>query len=148
MSDGANNSIIKLIMTTLMTNNALPVNTSNRLDSDTRRAVSSFMTHLAEAKLPNISRVLLYGSRSRGEYQADSDVDIAVVLVGNNPGTDTRHDLQMLLSEVRSRTMIQTNMPVSAIVLWDAELREPEKQRNPDFYRNVRVDGIEITASQ
>lgn len=106
------------------------------------------MTHLAEAKFPDISRVLLYGSRSRGEYQADSDVDIAVVLVGNNPGIDTRHDLQMLLSEVRSRAMIQTNMPVSAIVIWDAELREPEKQRNPDFYRNVRVDGIDITASQ
>lgn len=131
-----------------MTNNALPVNTSNRLDPDTSRAVNSFMTHLAEAKLPDVSRVLLYGSRSRGEYQADSDVDIAVVLVGNNPGTDARHDLQMLLSEVRSRAMIQTNMPVSAIVIWDAELREPEKQRNPDFYRNVRVDGIDITASQ
>ena len=106
------------------------------------------MTHLAEAKLPDISRVLLYGSRSRGEYQAGSDVDIAVVLVGNNPGADARHDLQMLLSEIRSRAMIQTNMPVSAIVVWDAELREPEKQRNPDFYRNVRVDGIDITASQ
>ena len=98
--------------------------------------------------MPDISRVLLYGSRSRGEYQADSDVDIAVVLVGNNPGADARHDLQMLLSEIRSRAMVQTNIPVSAIVVWDAELREPGKQRNPDFYRNVRADGIDITASQ
>lgn len=148
LNDIADNSTINHIMNTVLTDSTAVVNTPSDLDLDTKRAVGSFMTHLADAKLPAISRVLLYGSRARGDYQADSDVDIAVVLAGGNPGGDVRYDLQMLLSEVRSRAMLHTNMPVSAIVIWDAELREPDKQRNPTFYRNVRVDGIDIRAPQ
>ena len=136
------------MMDTVLTDNVTVVNTPSGLDFDTKRAVNSFMTHLADAKLPAISRVLLYGSRARGDYQADSDVDIAVVLAGGNPGGDTRYDLQMMLCEVRSRAMLHTNMPVSAIVIWDAELREPDKQRNPAFYHNVRGEGISIRPSQ
>ena len=135
-------------MNTVLANNPVTVDTPSSLDNDTKRAVNSFMTHLADAKLPAVSRVLLYGSRARGDYHADSDVDIAVVLTGGNPGGDARYDLQMLLSEVRSRAMLHTNMSVSAIVVWDAELREPDKQRNPAFYRNVRGEGISIRPSQ
>ena len=64
-------------MNTVLTDSTAVVNTPSDLDLDTKRAVGSFMTHLADAKLPAISRVLLYGSRARGDYQADSDVDIA-----------------------------------------------------------------------
>ncbi len=118
------------------------------LDGDTRSAVSSFMAHLAEVELPDISRVLLYGSRARGDFHAESDIDIAVVLRGANPGGDARYDLQMLLSEVRSRAMLYTKLPVSAIVIWDAELLEPDKQRNPAFYRKLQGDGIDISVQQ
>ena len=31
---------------------------------------------------------------------------------------------------------------VEAFVIWENELRQPEKQRNPDFFRNVLADGV------
>ena len=130
-------------METTLTNAAGPVDT---LSPDTRQAVELFMARLHDLKLPSITKVLLYGSHARGDYQTDSDVDIAVVLAGSDPGDGTFFDLMMQLAVVRSRIMTGMENPVyvEAFVIWENELRQPEKQRNPDFFRNVLADGVEI----
>ena len=55
------------------------------LDGETRRAVEAFMAELRATDLPGLSRVLLYGSRARGDHDRWSDVDIAVALAGSDP---------------------------------------------------------------
>lgn len=117
---------------------------------EAKDTVKLFMTRLADANLPEISRVLLYGSRARGDHRIDSDVDIAVVLAGGNPYAGARHNLGMRLAEVSSRTMLYAKHPVdvNAIIIWEAELLEPDRQRNPSFYHNMLADGIEISAVQ
>ena len=112
------------------------------LDQDTKTAVNSFVRHLSQVGLPGISRILLYGSRARGDYQADSDVDIAVVLAGAAPVKRARFNLLMQLSDIRTLAIIDTGIAVSAICLWEDEIRYPKKQNNPAFYHNVVADGI------
>ena len=131
-------------METTLTNAARP---DDVLSPDTRQAVKLFMTRLHDLELPSISKVLLYGSRARGDHQTDSDVDIAVVLSGSDPGDGTFFDLMMQLAVVRSRIMMGMDNPmyVEAFVVWEDELRQPSKQRSPDFYRNVLADGVDIT---
>ena len=116
------------------------------ISSETKQAVELFMAGLQELDLPPVSKVLLYGSRARGGHQHDSDVDMAVVLEGSNPGDDTKHRLTMLLAEVSSKTMQDTAhlVDVSANIIWEDQLHKPEKQRNPDYYQNLMTDGIEI----
>lgn len=119
----------------------------DNLSSDAKAAVSLFLTYLAEAGLPGISRVLLYGSRARGDNHAGSDIDMAVILDGYSPDKDTRFALRMQLSDVRSLALWQTNMPISAVLLWESDLLEPPDNHNPDFYHNLQADGIEIKTS-
>ena len=69
--------------------------TWGELGQETRTAVNSFVEHLAPVGLPGISRLLVYGSRARGDYQADSDVDIAVVFAGAAPVPYERFKLLM-----------------------------------------------------
>ena len=113
LSDTADNSIIKHMMDTVLTDDTTVVNTPSELDLDTKRAAGSFMTHLADAKLPTISRVLLYGSRACGDYQADSDVDIAVVLAGGNPGGDARVAPKRLV--VQDNSVVRQKLTKNAI---------------------------------
>lgn len=105
------------------------------------------MTHLADAGLPGISRVLLYGSRARDDNHAGSDIDVAVILDGYSPDKDTRFALRMKLSDVRSLAIWQSNMPLSSVLLWEGDLPEPPDNHNPDFYHNLQSDGIEIKTS-
>ena len=145
MGDVTDGTIIGIITEITLTNGA-----DNVLAVEARNTVKLFMTRLADAKLPEISRVLLYGSRARGDHRIDSDVDIAVVLAGGNPDAGTRHNLGMQLAEVSSRTMLDAShsVDVSAIIIWEAELLEPDRQRNPSLYHNVLADGIEISAAE
>ena len=147
MSEVTDGIIIRIMTEITLTNGA---GADEVLAVEARNAVKLFMTRLADAKLPEISRVLLYGSWARGDHRIDSDVDIAVVLAGGNPEAGARHNLGMRLAEVSSRTMLDASHPVdvSAIIIWEAELLEPDRQRNPSLYHNVLADGIEISAAQ
>ena len=113
------------------------------LTPETVYAVKTFMSYLAKENLSGIVKVLLYGSRARGNFDADSDIDMAVVFEGPVQNSDERFALQMPLSKIRGIAMRETAMTVSAIALWEEELREPEKQKNPAFYHNVNQDGID-----
>jgi len=71
-----------------------------KLSPDAIRAVELFMAHLPEATLPAISRVILYGSRARGDHRGDSGIDIAIVLPGVDPDDGTMFDSMMRLGAV------------------------------------------------
>lgn len=124
----------------------IEIPSTNSVDLNTTNAIELFMAYLADIKLPDVSRVLLYGSRARGEHQDNSDVDLAVVLPGADPGDGTLFNLLQRLAAVSSRIMLEMERPlnVEAFIVWEDELSEPEDQYNPDFYRNVLADGIEV----
>lgn len=122
----------------------------NRLSRGAMSAVELFMAHLPEAALPDISRVILYGSRARGDHRGDSDIDIAIVLPGADPDDGTMFEFMVRLGALSFNIMLEMDSPIDvrAVLIWENELQEPEKQHNPDFYRNVLTDGIDIKTLQ
>ena len=123
---------------------------SNKLSPGAMSAVELFMAHLPEAALPDISRIILYGSRARGDHRGDSDIDIAIVLPGADPNDGTMFEFMIRLGALSFNTMLKMDFPIDvrAVLVWENELQEPEKQHNPDFYRNVLTDGIDIKTLQ
>ena len=105
-------------------------------------AIDTFVSALATADIPPVARVLLYGSRARGDFEPDSDADLAVVLPGEPP-----KKLRLTFhSEVRDKTYqarAAFNFLVSPIVVWEQSLADPDSTNNPTFYRNVLRDSIE-----
>ena len=109
---------------------------------DAKRAIDVFLTLLEQSDLPPVAKVLLYGSHARGEQHADSDIDIAVVLRGDAPPRSERRVLRRKLSYLRSDAMLESLQPLSAMLLWESMLNEPDKALSSAFYHNVLTDGV------
>lgn len=115
------------------------------LKLDIRDAIGVFLTHLERSELPPVARVLLYGSHARGEAHAESDIDLAVVLAGDAPPRSERSELRWKLSYLRSDAILETLQPLSAVLLWESMLDEPDKTPSWGFYHNVLTDGVDVT---
>ncbi len=118
------------------------------LAPETVHAVNTFMAYLAKENLPGITRVLLYGSRARGDFDPESDINLAVIFETPVQEDDRnlalrRLDLQRHLSGIRGDAMSDTEMEVFAFAIWEEELREPDKHTNPALFHNINRDGID-----
>jgi predicted nucleotidyltransferase len=58
--------------------------------------LAKFRTALAEMYGPRLERVVLFGSRARGDAQPDSDYDVAVFLNGLDGSSDRWEELRKL----------------------------------------------------
>jgi predicted nucleotidyltransferase len=94
----------------------------------------------AAARFPLV-RSVLFGSRARGDHHADSDVDIAVILRGN---PDDFFETKMALADIAFDVLLNTGVLIQALPLWEDELRQPAKYRNPALLRNIEHDGISL----
>ena len=110
-----------------------------------RPLCACFLSLLAQSDLPPVAKVLLYGSHARGDYRADSDIDLAVVLRGEAPPRSERHYLRRKLSFLRSDAITESLQPLSAVLLWESMLNEPDKAVSSDFFHNVLTDGVEVS---
>jgi uncharacterized protein len=81
-----------------------------------------------------IAKVVLYGSRARGNARRDSDWDLAVFVRGRPTPRD-----RSILSYISYDLMMETGAFIQAMPL-------PAKHEQLDysFYRNVRADGVAV----
>lgn len=88
-----------------------------------------------------IVKIVLYGSYARGDYQADSDVDIVAIVRGE------RTNLQQQLKEiwdVSSDLELEYGTIVSPTVI---PFEEFEKYKNDlPYYKNIQNEGVDIVA--
>jgi len=106
---------------------------------EVERAIALFLAALHKDYA--VDDVRLYGSRARGDFRPDSDVDLAVVLRG------PRGDIWKTAQETSNITfdaLGETGIEVSALPLWDDDLDHPERARNPSSICNILRDGIRL----
>jgi uncharacterized protein len=95
------------------------------IDPKTLSAVQQFAQRIRR-DFP-VKQILLFGSRARGDHQADSDVDVAVVL--SDPAWDV---------------MLDSGLFISPYPLWQDEWDNPALVSNPWFIRNIKAEGIAV----
>lgn len=89
----------------------------------------------------DLVKIVLYGSYARGDYEKDSDIDVAAIVKGE------RMRLQEKLKKVwdiSSDLEIEYETIVSPTVI---PFEEYEKYKNDlPYYRNIQKEGVEIVA--
>jgi uncharacterized protein len=109
------------------------------IDPKTLSAVQQFAQRIRR-DFP-VKQILLFGSRARGDHQADSDVDVAVVLEGER---QPRLDAVKQLSDPAWDVMLDSGLFISPYPLWQDEWDNPALVSNPWFIRNIKAEGIAV----
>jgi predicted nucleotidyltransferase len=89
---------------------------------------------------PRLKRVLLYGSRARGDHRPDSDYDILVVLEGPIERWPEREKLSELSAKLTWETVIHEHPVVASF----KPVTEEQIQERTGFMHNVRREMLEL----
>jgi hypothetical protein len=117
-----------------MKNGNVKVPTTGRVWED---ALAEFTANARSALGDRLARLVLYGSRARGDAAADSDVDLLAVVDGID-GDEARRILWRLAVEVELR---MPDVLLAVVVMTAAEW---EAERDFSFPRAVRREGVAV----
>ena len=85
--------------------------------------------------------LVLFGSRARGDHQADSDADVAVVLRGE---IGNRWRVKQQVIEITYPILVDTGLYIQPWPIGQAELDAPDRSSNPNLIKNILRDGISV----
>jgi predicted nucleotidyltransferase len=112
---------------------------ATRPAADDTRAASAFLEKLRTTY--DVSELIMFGSRARGDNRPDSDLDLAVVLNGKRGDfIDTKIDMAGLAFDV----LMETGILVQAFPMWEDDLTQPEQFPNPALIRTIAREGIRL----
>ncbi|OQA91658.1 MAG: Nucleotidyltransferase domain protein [Elusimicrobia bacterium ADurb.Bin231] len=108
----------------------LPVLTENE-----NKAVQELIAGLKKLYGSNLSRMILYGSKARGDAEPDSDIDILVVL----KKMGLRYDEIRRIGEIRAPICLKYDLVISAMPM---EAKWIESDYKTIFVHNVLNEGV------
>jgi predicted nucleotidyltransferase len=108
------------------------------LRPDERVSLAAFVERLRQRYGEDLLRVVLFGSKARGDFDAESDVDVLVVL------RDGGHWQRLAeISDLTSQLLLESSVNISPLVCdlarycWWAEHHAP-------IYNSIQRDGVEL----
>ena len=109
------------------------------LDEQTLAAVRRFKAWVT-GEYP-VRDVLVYGSRARGTHRPDSDVDVAVILEGDE---HRLLETKLEMSDAAYDVLLETGVNISPLPLWRDQWEHPEQYANPALLANIAREGVRV----
>lgn len=112
----------------------------SRVDSVTREALEAFQSILTAKYGEHLRSLYLFGSRARGDHQADSDLDIAVFLDEVSDPIGEQFDLIDRAYDI----LLRTGINIQPWVFAQASLTDPARHPATPLVRTIRREGIPL----
>lgn len=109
--------------------------TNSELQVVTQSVVQSTIELLAD----KIYKIILYGSYARGDFTSESDIDIMIILNGNEEETRA---YRKAVNKLASRISLANDVEVSLLLI-DKYSFEERMEILP-FYQNVQKEGVAL----
>ena len=109
------------------------------IDPITEKTVRRFLDLIRERY--NVAGAIIYGSRARGTHDHESDADVAILLPGS------RRDFWTVIndmSDVAHDIMIDTDIFISPLPVWQNEWECPSIHPNPGLLYSIEKEGIPL----
>jgi predicted nucleotidyltransferase len=104
-----------------------------------RQIVMELKQRLSTEVSRHLKKVILYGSRARGDAAADSDLDLIALLDEKTP------ELERLLDDAAYNVMWDHDFnPIISIKVFEEARFRSAAQKGFSFYRNIEREGIEL----
>jgi len=92
----------------------------SHLNNKEKKVIESFVKELRKKLSDNIVSIRLFGSKARGDFKKDSDIDIFVLV-------KEKREVRDKISDIAADYFFETNIPLSPVVY---SLFEYKKIRN------------------
>jgi predicted nucleotidyltransferase len=112
----------------------------DRLDSATHKALDLFLDRVRDHL--EVAEAILFGSRARGDHRADSDVDVLVVLNGDEREDVTRAGFAM--ADIASDVLVETGVNISPLPVWKSAWTQRRSFPNPALFRTIDKEGVRL----
>ncbi|MFZ5452216.1 MAG: nucleotidyltransferase domain-containing protein [Thermodesulfobacteriota bacterium] len=107
-----------------------------QIPPDVQQALKELRDYLAKVYGERLRGVYLYGSYARGDFHADSDVDVLIVLEGTvRPGQEIDRIGDGVADICLEHSMLIATYPVP---------EEWLKERKSPLFENVRREGVRL----
>ena len=113
------------------------------IDAAVKDALNRFVRALDHAYGGRIEKVVVFGSRARGDHTADSDVDVAVVLSSLD---GRRFEERMRMTDLGYEILVDTGLSIQAWPVTWSEWNGTAVHPNADFLANMKRDAVELDA--
>lgn len=109
------------------------------MDDKDKVLIEEFKRSLSEEIKKHVKRIIVFGSRVRGDIEEDSDLDVVALIDVKNP------EIIEFLDECAYQVMWNHDFKtiISLKVLVESEFYDAVK-RGFSFYRNVLQEGISV----
>jgi predicted nucleotidyltransferase len=107
------------------------------LTTSERAAITEYVAHIRSQFPDRIFSVTLFGSKARGDADAESDIDLLVLVDAQD------HEFRSELWRIASDVSLEHNVVLSVRVFAQARWSEAERTCLP-LYRAIVADGIPL----
>ncbi|MCK4427605.1 MAG: nucleotidyltransferase domain-containing protein [candidate division Zixibacteria bacterium] len=105
------------------------------LNKKERKVIESFVKDLRSELGDQIVSITLFGSKIRGDFSKESDIDVLVLIKKKN------QRIRKKVAEILTDYLIEYDLPLSP-VLYDLYEYEKNKEIGSFFFKEVEKEGI------
>ncbi|MEW6096870.1 MAG: response regulator [bacterium] len=104
------------------------------LSKTEKKVITSFVKEIQEKLKKDIVSIWLFGSKVRGDFEKDSDIDIFVLI-------KRRNGVREKISEIAGEYFFKTNIPLAPVIYTLYEYRK-NKELGSFFFENIEREGV------